>query len=105
MKFFGKTQKQTQDGYKSVFYLLGLPLVKKKKNQNTKKVYFCGIKIKEKCIPQITIINSSIDSTQLHLADCLNKALERNLREMKSFENETKHRLDEIEKKLQIKGK
>lgn len=110
MKMFGTQRKTYGNGYKSKFYFLFVPIVKKIRDDKTRRIYLFGIKVYHKNFFQQQVVNNQIVNNQItqtiiddsarFITEILNKALEKNLREMKLFEAETKERLAKIEKKL-----
>ena len=81
MKFFGKIKKQNENGYKIKIYFCGIPVAKKVRDVNTRRLYLFGIKIYHKNFLQpkiITnqVINTVYDSSSRFITEILNKALE-----------------------------
>ena len=105
MKMFGKTTEKNANGYKSKIYFFWIPIIKKIREQGNRRLYFFGVKFYHKNFPMPQIINNQTiqtiyDDSSRYVTEILNKALEKNLREMKQFEKEAKERLAKIEKKL-----
>ena len=101
MKIIGKQKRNLHDGNEKIIWFLFIPLVKTIKTKNKYKKYFCGIRVIAKDLPNYTIVNNNItqytNNSQLYLTELLNKALEKNLRDMKQFQLKTEKRLIELE--------
>lgn len=103
MKLFGKKKQNIKDGYKEVLYILGLPVIKKRKDLRKKETFLLGIKIKSKKINSLNALANQQTGTKGEsefIIELMTKALEANLRDMKRFQRETEERLNKLEKAL-----
>lgn len=112
MKIFGKIKQLVKDGYESKICFFGVPIIKRVRDPNTKRVcsvYLLGIEVYHRQLSQGQTINYPrdnviYDDSMRCAAGIMNGALERNLREIRLFEKEARSRLDKIEKQLKQIG-